>query len=224
MNSQKIHISPSILAADFSRLGDEVRAAQAGGADRIHIDVMDGRFVPNITMGGLVVEAVRGVTELPLDVHLIIIHPSEHIDAFVKAGADRVSVHLEADPNLHRTIHYIKSLGALAGVALNPHTPADALSVILHDVDVVTVMTVNPGFGGQQFISGMLPKIAQIRQMSQAIGRDIDIEIDGGVNVDTARQVVEAGANLLVAGSAVFGHADGVKGGIDAIRGSLDNK
>lgn len=222
MSDHKIMISPSILAADFTRLGQDVQSAQAGGADRIHIDVMDGRFVPNITMGSLVVEAVRRVTDLPLDAHLMIIHPSEHVDDFIKAGATRVTVHIEADQNLHRTIHHIKSLGAQAGVALNPHTPAEALRMILHDVDSVTVMTVNPGFGGQKFISGMLAKVTQIRQMARAIGRDIDIEIDGGVNDQTAIQVVQAGANLLVAGSAVFGHRDGIKGGIDAIRESLN--
>jgi ribulose-phosphate 3-epimerase len=224
MSNYQIKISPSILAADFTRLGQDVQEAQASGADRIHIDVMDGRFVPNITMGSLVVEAVRRVTDLPLDVHLMIIHPSEHIEDFIRAGATRVTVHIEADHNLHRTIHHIKSLGAEAGVALNPHTPADVLSVILGDVDNVTVMTVNPGFGGQKFIHGMLPKIRQIRQMGQAIGHDVDIEIDGGVNDQTAIQVVEAGANLLVAGSAVFGHPHGIKGGMDAIRGSLLNK
>lgn len=224
MSSQKIQISPSILAADFTRLGQDVQDAQAGGADRIHIDVMDGRFVPNITMGSLVVEAVRRVTDLPLDVHLMIIHPSEHIDDFIKAGASRITVHIEADPNLHRTIQYIRSQGVEAGVALNPHTSAEALSMILPDVDSVTVMTVNPGFGGQKFIRGMLAKIIQIRQMSDDIGRHIDIEIDGGVNDQTAIQVVEAGANLLVAGSAVFGHPKGIKGGIDAIRESLANK
>jgi ribulose-phosphate 3-epimerase len=201
-------IAPSILAADFTQLGAEVAAAEKAGADMIHIDVMDGRFVPNITMGALVVAAVRRVTALPLDVHLMIVDPADHIDAFAEAGADRITIHVEADPHLHRTLSRIRALGAQAGVALNPHTPAHALSSILPDVDLVIVMTVNPGFGGQSFLHSQLPKIAALRAL---IGdRDIALEIDGGVTVETAPLCRAAGADVLVAGSAVF--RDGPEG------------
>ncbi len=221
MMPAKIQIAPSILAADFTKLGDDIRTAQAANAERIHIDVMDGRFVPNITMGPLVVQAARRATFLPLDVHLMIVEPSAHIAAFVQAGADRISVHIEADAHLHRTITHIQELGKQAGVALNPHTPAQALSGILPYVDFITVMTVNPGFGGQKFITGMMDKIREIRQMANTLGQQPDIEVDGGIDVTTAPSTVQAGANILIAGSAVFGHPQGIASGISAIRQAL---
>jgi ribulose-phosphate 3-epimerase len=204
-----IKIAPSILSADFARLGDEVREAEQAGADWIHVDVMDGRFVPNITLGPVVVEAIRPHTRLPLDVHLMINEPDRYIEAFVKSGADVVSVHQEACPHLHRTIHRIKELGAKAGVVINPATPVSLIEPILPDVDLVLLMTVNPGFGGQKFISSVLDKIGQVRRLLVERGlTHVDVEVDGGINAQTAALAAQAGANVLVAGSAVFGQAD----------------
>lgn len=211
-----VRIAPSILAADFTRLGEEVRQVAEHGADQIHIDVMDGRFVPNITMGPLVVGAVRRVTDLPLDIHLMIVEPERHIDAFAAAGANIITVHLEASPNLHRTLQYIRSLGIRAGVAINPHSPASLLSEVAGMVDNVVVMTVNPGFGGQRFLPETLPKIAAVRQLVR--GKAVDITVDGGIDAHTADQVVKAGANVLVAGSAIFGAAQGIAESIALLR------
>lgn len=220
--SSKVLIAPSILAADFTRLGEQVRAAEAAGADYIHIDVMDGRFVPNITMGPLVVEAVKRVTDLPLDVHLMIVEPERYIDAFAGAGAHHITVHIEASPNLHRTLQVIHAAGCRAGVAINPHMPASALGEIMHMVDIINVMTVNPGFGGQSFLPETMPKIAELRAMIGNAQRTIDLEVDGGIDAETASSAVQAGANVLIAGSAVFGHAGGVQAGVNALRESLN--
>ncbi|MBN1958713.1 MAG: ribulose-phosphate 3-epimerase [Desulfuromonadales bacterium] len=203
-----IKIAPSILSADFARLGDEVRAIEAAGADYVHVDVMDGHFVPNITIGPLVVEAIRPVTSLPLDVHLMIEHPDSYIAAFAQAGADIIVVHAEAVRHLHRTIQLIKSLGKKAGVSLNPATSLAALDIILPDLDLVLLMTVNPGFGGQSFIGGSLEKIAELRQRIDHLGRPIELEVDGGVKIDNIERIAAAGADVFVAGSAVFGSPD----------------
>ncbi|MFO0586630.1 MAG: ribulose-phosphate 3-epimerase [Polyangiaceae bacterium] len=206
MNEPRVRIAPSILSADFGRLADEVRAAEAAGADWIHVDVMDGRFVPNITIGPVVVQAVRAATKLPVDVHLMIVEPERYVADFAKAGADVISVHVEASPHLHRTVQQIKSLGKKAGVVLNPHTPEGAIDYVLGDIDLVLVMSVNPGFGGQSFIPSALPKIRALRAAIDRSGRDIDLEVDGGVAPGgTNKAVIEAGARVLVAGSAVFG-------------------
>lgn len=202
-------IAPSILSADFAKLGDEIKDVERGGANWIHVDVMDGHFVPAITIGPLVVQAIRPHTNLPLDVHLMIEQPERYIPAFAAAGADVISVHAEACVHLHRTIHQIKELGVKSGVVLNPATPLTAIEHIVQDVDLVLIMTVNPGFGGQPFIHSMLPKIKQLRTMLNERGlQHIHVEVDGGINADTAPLVVEAGADVLVAGNAVFGHAD----------------
>jgi len=198
-------IAPSILSADFGRLAEEVRAVEAAGADWIHVDVMDGRFVPNITIGPVVVEAVRRATRLPLDVHLMIVEPERYVDAFRRAGADRISVHVEASPHLHRTLQHVRSLGARAGVVLNPHTSEDEIRYVLPDLDLVLVMSVNPGFGGQSFIPSALPKLRALRSAIDAAGLDVALEVDGGVAPSTAAEVVAAGARALVAGSAIFG-------------------
>lgn len=204
----KIQIAPSILSADFARLGEEIRAVDEAGADQIHVDVMDGRYVPNLTIGPLIVKAIRPVTKLPLDVHLMIVEPERYIDDFAKAGADTLTVHVEASPHLHRTIQRIKDLGVKAGVALNPHTHESALDYVLGDLDLILVMSVNPGFGGQSFIPAVVDKIRNLRRRLSEIGRpheEVDIEVDGGINAQSAPTVSAAGANLLVAGSAVFG-------------------
>ncbi len=198
-------IAPSILSADFARLGDEVRAIAEGGADYVHVDVMDGHFVPNITIGPLIVNAIRPVTDLPLDVHLMIENPDLYIADFAKAGADIIVVHAEAATHLHRTIQLIKSLGKKAGVSLNPATSLSALDMILPDLDLVLLMTVNPGFGGQSFIDSCLPKITELRKRIDALGKPIELEVDGGVKVDNIEKVAAAGADVFVAGSAVFG-------------------
>lgn len=217
-----IHIAASILAADFARLGEQIRDAEAGGAGLIHIDVMDGRFVPTITMGPLIVEAARRSTKLPLDVHLMVVEPDHLLPAFAQAGANIITVHWEACPHLHRTLQTIKALGCRAGVALNPHIPANFLSEIIHLVDEVNVMTVNPGAGGQALLPETLPKIRQIRRMIAESGRQVDLEVDGGVNPATTATVIEAGANILIAGSAIFNNNVTVKEGIDTLRRSWE--
>jgi ribulose-phosphate 3-epimerase len=203
-------IAPSILSADFSRIGSEIEEVEKGGADWIHVDVMDGHFVPNITIGPLVVEAIRPHTKLPLDVHLMIEQPERYVVDFIRAGADSVSIHVEACTHLHRTLHLIKENGAKAAVVLNPATPLSSIEYVLNaDLDMVLIMTVNPGFGGQKFIPEMLKKIRLLRDKATKLGLDeLHIEVDGGINEMTARQVVEAGANVLVAGNAVFGQSN----------------
>jgi ribulose-phosphate 3-epimerase len=204
-----IKIAPSLLSADFSLLREEIREVEAAGADWLHVDVMDGHFVPNLTIGPLVVEAIRPHTQLPLDVHLMIENPERYIEAFAKSGADIISVHQEACVHLHRTIYQIKDLGVKAGVVLNPATPLCMIEPILPDVDLVLLMTVNPGFGGQKFIRSVVPKIIHLRKILEEKGLTrIEIEVDGGINVSTAGEVVSAGATVLVAGSAVFGAND----------------
>jgi ribulose-phosphate 3-epimerase len=203
-----VRIAPSILSADLGRLADEVRAAEAGGADWIHVDVMDGRFVPNITFGPAIVRAVRAATRLPIDVHMMVVEPERHIQEFAEAGADGLSVHVEASAHLQRTLHAIRLLGKRAGVVLNPHTSEENLRWVLGDIDLVLVMTVNPGFGGQAFLPAMLPKIRRVRDLIDGGQHAIDLEVDGGIAPDTARAVVAAGARVLVAGHSVFGQSD----------------
>lgn len=197
-------ISPSILSADFTRLGEEIKAVENAGADYIHIDVMDGHFVPNITIGPMIVEAAKRVTDLPLDVHLMISDPDSFIDEFVNAGANIITVHAETVKHLHRTIQYIKEKGVRAGVSLNPATPLELLDYILDDLDMVLIMTVNPGFGGQKFIPSAIPKIKRLREMIGKRGLKTEIEVDGGISPDTINQVSLAGADAFVAGSAIF--------------------
>lgn len=207
---QPVRIAPSILSADFSRLGEEIAAVDAAGADWIHVDVMDGHFVPNLTIGPAVVKALRKTTGKPFDVHLMISPIDPFLDAFADAGADTITVHPEAGPHLHRTVQRIRALGKRAGVSLNPATPAKALDYVLDDVDLVLVMSVNPGFGGQAFIESQLRKIEAIRKRIDQTGRAIDLEVDGGIDRDTASRAIDAGADVLVAGTAVF------RGGSDA--------
>jgi ribulose-phosphate 3-epimerase len=197
-------ISPSILSADFTRLGDEIKAVEQAGADYIHIDVMDGHFVPNITIGPMIVETVKRVTDLPLDVHLMISDPDNFIDDFVKAGADILTVHAETVKHLHRTVQYIKEKGVSPGVSLNPATPLDILEYILDDLDLVLLMTVNPGFGGQEFIPAVIPKIKRLREMVDKRNLKTEIEVDGGIGPDSISPVSSAGADVFVAGSAIF--------------------
>ncbi|MBF4499899.1 ribulose-phosphate 3-epimerase [Savagea sp. SN6] len=206
-----VKIAPSILSADFAKLGAEIQEVEAAGADWIHVDVMDGHFVPNITIGPLVVEAIRPVTKLPLDVHLMIENAEQYVETFAKAGADYITVHVEASPHLHRTIQMIRNAGAKPGVVLNPHTPIEAILPILSEVDLVLFMTVNPGFGGQAFIPEVLEKVAALRAIIDEKGYDIDIEIDGGINEETIQAAVRAGANVFVAGSAIFNKEDRAK-------------
>jgi ribulose-phosphate 3-epimerase len=217
--SPHIIVAPSLLAADFARLGEEARAVEAAGADWLHLDVMDGHFVPNITFGPLVVKALRPHTALPLDVHLMIAPADPYLDAFAEAGADHISIHPEAGPHLHRSLQRIRALGKKAGVVLNPATPVESVLWVLDLVDIVMVMTVNPGFGGQAFIESQLPKIAALRRAIDASGRRIHLQIDGGVTPATAPRLLAAGADTLVAGTAVFGKPDYAEA-IAAIRGA----
>lgn len=216
-----VRIAPSILAADFARLGDEIAAVTKAGADFIHVDVMDGHFVPNITIGPNVIGALRGASDLPFDVHLMIAPVSCYVFAFAEAGADIITVHPEAGPHLHRTVQQIKALDKKAGVALNPATPVEAIDNVIDDVDLILVMTVNPGFGGQAFIESQLAKIETVRRRIDATGRDIDLEVDGGINIETAQRAIDAGADLLVAGTATFtGGPDAYAANIARLRGA----
>ncbi len=208
--SDTIKLAPSILAADFARLGEQIQEVDRGGADRIHVDVMDGAFVPNISFGVPVMQSVRSVTKLPFEVHLMIADADSYLEPFVKGGADSLIVHQEALPHLHRTIQRIKELGKGAGVALNPSTPVSSLEVVLPDVDLVLIMTVNPGFGGQKFIESTLAKIRQVREILNDVNPDCEIEVDGGIDSKTAPAVVEAGARVLVAGSSIYSTGDPV--------------
>jgi ribulose-phosphate 3-epimerase len=214
-------IAPSILSADFTRLGEEIAACENAAADWIHVDVMDGHFVPNMTLGPLVVEACRQATKLPLDVHLMIEKPENLIEAFAHAGASRLTVHVETCPNLHRTIQQIQSLGVKAGVTLNPATPAVMLKEVLSLVDLVLVMTVNPGFGAQAFLPEMLPKIAEIRQMLDKVNSPAWLEVDGGVSEKTIPALANAGADAFVAGNAVFKHPGGIAAGIKTLKEAI---
>ncbi len=213
-----IKIAPSILAADFACLREAVQNAEAAGADYIHVDVMDGHFVPNITAGPPIVHSLRRVTHLPLDVHLMISDPMRYAPAFADAGANILTVHVEATPHLHRVLQHIRDLGMRPGVTLNPGTPAVAISQVLHDVELVLVMTVNPGYGGQTFIERTLPKIEQIREMLDDAGSEAELEVDGGIDPRTAERVAAAGATVLVAGTAIFGAQEGVTAAVEAIR------
>ena len=221
MAEKSFKIAPSILAADFGRLSEEVQEAQAAGADLIHIDIMDGRFVPNITMGPLVVEAVAKVATIPLDVHLMIVEPDRFIERFAASGADSISVHVEACPHLHRVLGQISDSGCLAGVALNPHTPASAIGEVIDMVSIINVMTVNPGFGGQRFISGMTGKIKEIRAMVTERDADIDIEVDGGIKSETIAIAIRSGATVAIAGTCIFQHEAGIAAGIADLRRAM---
>ncbi|ADI14215.1 ribulose-phosphate 3-epimerase [Truepera radiovictrix] len=216
--ARALKLAPSLLAADFARLGDELRAAEAGGADLIHVDVMDGHFVPNLSLGPLIVEACRRVTSLPLDVHLMISSPERYIGAFAEAGADIITVHAEATPHLHRALGLIRECGVQAGVALNPATPLTVLNEVLALVDLVLVMSVNPGFGGQTFIEGSLRRLRAARAIIDAQRPGCLLEVDGGINHETAPRAYHAGADVLVAGSAVFGGEGGVAHNLTALR------
>jgi len=217
-----IKLAPSILAADFARLGEQVAEAEKAGADRIHVDVMDGHFVPNISIGPVVVQSLRPVTRLALETHLMISDPDLYLEEFAEAGSDSLLVHWEGNNNLHRTVQRIKALGKRAGIVINPSTPASVLEEILQDVDQVLVMTVNPGFGGQHFIPTTLPKIRRVRQMINEIKPACDLEVDGGIDPKTAPLAVEAGANVLVAGSAIFNASEGVAAAMQRLRAAAE--
>lgn len=216
-----IKIAPSILSADFGNLENAIKEAEKGGADLIHIDVMDGHFVPNITIGPVVIKCIRGSTRLPFDVHLMISEPEKYISDFVKAGSDIVTVSAEATDHLHRAIQGIKELDVKAGVALNPSTPINTIENVMNDIDMVVIMTVNPGFGGQKFIESMLPKIKSMRDVIEREGMDIDIEVDGGINPQNSKLAAEAGANILVAGNAVFKGEGSIQDNIARLKGAL---
>ncbi|HTV41040.1 MAG TPA: ribulose-phosphate 3-epimerase [Candidatus Sulfotelmatobacter sp.] len=216
-----VKIAPSILAANLARMGEEVAEAERCGADRIHVDVMDGHFVPNISLGAVVVEALRPATRLPLEVHLMVTDPDAFFDEFVAAGADSFLVHWEGNNNLHRTLQRIKTLKKRRGVVINPATPAAVLEEVLPDVDSVMVMTVNPGFGHQEFIHTTLPKIQRVRKMINQVTRDCELELDGGIDATTAPLGVKAGANVLVAGTSVFGNSDGIAAGMKHLRAAI---
>lgn len=222
MQSKVVQLAPSILAADFARLGEQVAEAEQAGADRIHVDVMDGHFVPNLSMGAPVVQSLRRVTRLPLETHLMISDPDFFLDEFTEAGSDSFLVHWEGNNNLSRTVQRIKALGKGAGVVINPATPAAVLEEILQDVDQVLVMTVNPGFGHQHFLHTTLPKIRRVRQMIDRIKPECDLEVDGGVDATSAPLVIDAGANVLVAGSSIFGSGEGVAAAMKRLRAPRD--
>ena len=222
MKPDVVKLAPSILAADFARLGEQVAEAELAGADRIHVDVMDGHFVPNLSMGAPIVQSLRRVTHLPLEIHLMISDPDFFLDEFVEAGSDSFLVHWEGNANLHRTIQRIKALGKRAGVAINPATPAAVLEEILQDVEQVLIMTVNPGFGHQHFLPTTLPKIRRVRQMIEQLKSGCDVEVDGGINAETAPLAAAAGANVLVAGTAIFGESEGVTAAMTRLRATLN--
>jgi ribulose-phosphate 3-epimerase len=218
---RRVKLAPSILAADFARLGEQVVEAERAGADRIHVDVMDGHFVPNLSMGAPIVQSLRRVTRLPLETHLMISAPDLFIEEFVEAGSDSFLVHWEENNNLHRTVQCIKSVGKRAGVVINPATPAAVLEEILPDIAQVLIMTVNPGFGHQQFLATTLPKIRRVRQMIEQSKAEIDVEVDGGIDAATAPLAFAAGANVLVAGTSIFGERDGIAAAMDRLRTSI---
>ena len=221
VDNKPVRMAPSILAADFTRLGEQVREAEAAGADRIHVDVMDGHFVPNISMGPLVVEALRKITRLPLETHLMISNPDQYLEAFAKAGSTSLLVHVEGNNHLHRTIQSIRSLGLPAGVVLNPATPTWSIEEVIDMVDLVLVMTVNPGFGGQQYLPETEGKIRSLRRLLDQRDRFVELEVDGGITAASAPRAVAAGARVLVAGSSIFGHAGGIAAGLDALVNSV---
>jgi ribulose-phosphate 3-epimerase len=223
MDTDAVKLAPSILAADFGRLGDQVAEADKAGADRIHVDVMDGHFVPNLSMGAPIVQALRRVTRLPLETHLMISDPDSFVEEFAEAGSDSLLIHWEGNNNLHRTVQRVKALGKRVGVVINPATPAAVLEEILPDVDLVLVMTVNPGFGHQHFIHTTLPKIRRVREMIEQGKLGCDLEVDGGIDPATAPLAVAAGANVLVAGSAIFGESDGVAAAMKKLRAAIDS-
>lgn len=214
----KYLLAPSILSADFTRLGEELAACESAGADWIHIDVMDGHFVPNISMGPFIVEACKRVTKLPLDVHLMIEKPERHIEAFAKAGASNITVHIEACPHIHRTLQHIQSLGCTAGVALNPGTPSAAIEAVLGDADLILVMSVNPGYSGQKFISSTVAKVKEVRRKLDALKSSARIEVDGGIDVETLPKMKKAGADVFVAATAIFKHPKGTRAGIKSLQ------